>query len=174
MRCFIAVVPPPAVLAALAELPRPVEPGVRWTRPGTWHVTLRFLGDTDPAEVSRAMDALAGRHDPPGFPGPVEAELGPAVARLGRHVVCVPVHGLADLAAVVGEATAHLGAPPDPRPFAGHITLARLRARAACGVAGAPVRARFAVTEVVLFSSVLDREGPTHTALRGWPVGGPP
>ena len=58
-RLFVAVVPPDDVLEAVAALPRPQEPGVRWTRPDTWHVTLRFLGDrVDEATASRALAGL--------------------------------------------------------------------------------------------------------------------
>ena len=56
-RLFVAVVPPDDVLEAVAALPRPVEPGVRWTRPDTWHVTLRFLGDR--VDEGAAVAALA-------------------------------------------------------------------------------------------------------------------
>lgn len=159
-RLFVAVRPPAEVLALLAELPRPDEPGVRWVPPAQWHVTLRFLGEAD---VGAARDALAALADATaGIDRPVTAELGPAVSRLGRSVVCVPVQGLAPLAAAVVAVTDGLGDPPDPRPFTGHLTLARLRGRAACGIAGAPVSGRFDVTEVELVRSTLGSTGATH------------
>lgn len=156
-RLFIAVQPPDDVLDALAALPRPDEPGVRWTRREHWHVTLRFLGEADPAA---AAEALAGvdAHE-------AEAVLGPAVSRLGRFVVCVPVQGLDELAAAVRAATAAVGEPPDPRPFTGHLTLARLGRRAACGLTGTPFAARFPVREIELVQSVLTAEGPRHQVI---------
>ena len=157
-RLFVAVVPPDDVLEAVAALPRPQEPGVRWTRPDTWHVTLRFLGDrVDEATASRALAGLRA--------APAVAEVGPQVSRLGRNVVCLPVRGLDALAAAVADATVDVGDPPDPRPFAGHLTLARLRHRAACGLAGARFDVRFDVREVELVRSVLGAGGPTYETI---------
>jgi 2'-5' RNA ligase len=120
-------------------------------------VTLRFLGDADPAAAVEALD----RHRWP----QATAVLGPVVSRLGRSTVVVPVSGLEELARRVAEATSTIGLPPDPRPFAGHLTLARLRHRAACGVAGAALRARFEVRELVLVESELHPDGAIHRVL---------
>lgn len=154
-RLFLAVRPPPDVIHEIAALPRPTEPGVRWVPTDQWHVTLRFLGE---ATLVDATAALGG--------SPVlsqaEARIGPAVSRLGRSVVCLPVRGLDALAAAVAELTAGVGEPPPVRPFAGHLTLARLRHRAACGLAGTPFHATFTVTEVELVRSELGDRGATH------------
>ncbi len=156
-RLFVAALPDDPVRAALSALPRPLEPGVRWVPPEQWHVTLRFFGDAEPAPVIEVLD----RHQWPG----ATAVLGPVVSRLGRSTVVVPVRGLDELARRVGDATAGIGLPPDPRPFAGHLTLARLRHRAACGVAGAGIRARFEVHELVLVESELHPDGAIHRVL---------
>ena len=175
-RLFVAARPPEEVRAALERLPRPVEPGVRWVPPDQWHVTLRFLGDADADEVLEALTEPTV-HDAPGSEcprslrgwasgaGAISAVLGPVVSRLGRDVVVLPVRGLDDLARSVVDATAHLGTPPDPRGFAGHLTLARLRHRAACGVAGARFTARWDVEELELVSSELAPDGARHTVL---------
>jgi RNA 2',3'-cyclic 3'-phosphodiesterase len=154
-RLFVAVIPPDDVLDAIDALPRPVESGVRWTRREQWHVTLRFLGE---ASIDDAVDALEGLDAAPG-----RAVVGPAVSRLGRNVVCLPVHGLDALAAGVVEATAAVGEPPDPRPFTGHITLARLSRRGTCGLAGEPFSAAFEAEQVRLVRSRLTDAGPEYT-----------
>lgn len=163
-RLFVAVLPPPDVVRAIDALPRPEEPGVRWEPPGLAHVTLRFLGDVDP---ELAVGRLSGRPLPP-----ATAVLGPQVSRLGRSIVCVPVAGLDDLAADVWSATDGLGEPPAQR-FAGHITVARLRNRAACGIAGQRFAATFGVTEVVLMRSHLPTDGRSrrYESLEAFPVG---
>jgi len=161
-RLFVAVWPPPDVVTALHSLPRPDEPGVRWVPAERWHVTLRFLGDASIGEVSEALDRAH-------LPG-ATAVLGPVVSRLGLDAVVVPVAGLDRLAAAVTHATAALGRPPDPRPFAGHLTLARLRHRAACGIAGSPVHGSFGVTEVALVESGNDGDGLRYTTVRTWPT----
>lgn len=164
-RLFVAVTPPDEVLDAIAGLPRPDEPGVRWTTRPSWHVTLRFLGnDVDEDEALAAVDALVAP--------PAVAELGPAVSRLGRNVVCLPVAGLDALAATVREATADVGDPPEARRFAGHLTLARLKHRAACGVAGTAFQARFDVQAVELVRSILGQSGPTYEVLARQPLTG--
>lgn len=161
-RLFVAAWPSAEVCDALAALGRPDEPGVRWTTRDQWHVTLRFLGT---ANVDDAVAALATIDAPAAV-----AELGPVVSRLGRDAVVVPVHGLDELAARVVFATAHVGEPPDPRPFTGHLTLARLRARAACGIAGSPLRASFAVHEVALVRSDTPPDGARYTAIATQPL----
>ncbi len=144
-RLFLAVWPPRDVLERLAALPRPDEPGVRWVPDERLHLTLRFLGEADPDVVDAALTNLE-------LPA-ARVTLGPVVGRLGRNVVVLPAAGLDELAAAVRNATSGIGRPPDPRPFAGHLTLARLKQRAACGIAGAPFRATFPVKEVALVES---------------------
>ncbi len=156
-RLFLAA-PIPESLRALmaARLPRPDEPGVRWVPAHQWHVTLRFVGEVDDTGEATLIAAL-DRLDAPA----AAARLGPRVSRLGRNVVCLPVSGLDELAESVRVATAAVGDPPD-RPFVGHLTLARLRDRAACGVTGMAVDLGFDVNEVVLLRSTLGPEGAAH------------
>jgi 2'-5' RNA ligase len=53
MRLFVAIIPPPEVAAELSRRLRPLRsspqaatpPGLRWTSPDSWHVTLAFLGE---------------------------------------------------------------------------------------------------------------------------------
>jgi 2'-5' RNA ligase len=113
--------PPDDVLDAIESLPRPSLDGVRWTTRDQWHVTLRFLGDADIRALREALDGV-------GAPV-IDAHLGPAVRRLGRGVLCVPVTGLERLAAAVIDATRAIGHPPDHRTFRGHVTLARVSGR---------------------------------------------
>ncbi len=155
----MAVWLPDDVQALVAALPRPDEPGVRWVPPHQWHLTLRFFGEADQDSVAGALAPLRS--------APVEAVVGPAVSRLGRRVLCLPVQGLDELAQQVADLTAGLGQPPDPRPFNGHITLARLGRRGSCRLAGHRLTTRFTVAEVALVRSVTRAEGPTyHTELR--------
>jgi RNA 2',3'-cyclic 3'-phosphodiesterase len=84
----------------------------------------------------------------------------------------VPVAGLDDLAAAVATATAEVGEPPDPRPFAGHLTLARLRRRGSCRLAGHKVQARMTVPEVTLVASTLGADGPAYRTVATFPLDG--
>jgi 2'-5' RNA ligase len=144
-RLFVGVWPPEEVLDVVEGLRR--EGRARWTRREQWHVTLRFLGEAEPAAAIAALATLRA--------SAAGAVLGPTVRRLGRGVVQVPVAGLDDLAAAVTAATAGIGVEPERRPFRGHLTLARVDGKVPPGVLGQPITARFPVDEVCLVASHL-------------------
>jgi 2'-5' RNA ligase len=165
-RLFIAVVPPEEVLEAVAALPRPSLEGLRWTDREQWHATLRFLGRVDAAEpVVEALSSI-------GLPG-AEAVAGPEVCRFGQRVLHVPVTGLEDVAGAVVRATAGLGQPPEDRPFAGHLTLARVRKgsrvdlRSLCGAA---ISGCWPVAEVCLIESHLSSAGARYEVAHRFPM----
>ena len=145
------------MLDAVAELDRPEVDGVRWTRRDQWHVTLRFLGSCDESDAAVALARVVGER--------CVATVGPAVERLGRGVVVLPVGGLDVLAAAVVEATADVGQPPEDRPFRGHLTLARCKRR--LPPLGAPLSATFPVDEVCLVRSA----GGRYDTLTSVPLG---
>jgi 2'-5' RNA ligase len=168
VRLFVSVSPPEHVIEMLRGLDRPDDARLRWTTPDQWHVTLRFLGEVDAPEpvadaLRRVPDALAAAGV-----GEVRATLGPRVAWFsGRQVLQVPVSGLDALAHLVVDATARWGRPPEDRPFAGHLTLARARGRARgpADLAGTPVSAEWPVTAILLMSSVLGGRGARYDTL---------
>lgn len=150
MRLFVAVWPTDEVLDAVAALPRPAHPGLRWTTRDQWHVTLRFLGSVEDVDGARA--ALCGV-----AAAAADVEVGPEVGRFGRRILHVPTAGLDAIAAATVQAMRNIGEPSDPRPFHGHLTLARsgrggadLRA-----LAGAPISGRWRAREVTLVRSHL-------------------
>jgi 2'-5' RNA ligase len=159
-RLFVAVWPPPDVVDRLGVLPRSEQRGVRWVSPENCHVTLRFLGEAEPAAVAACLD---GRRMPA-----TTAVLGPAVRRLGRGMVVVPVAGLDELASIVGEATAGVGVAPDQRPFRGHVTVARIKSGATCELLGTALHTEFPVTEVTLVRSTLSHHGATYEVVERW------
>jgi len=171
VRLFVAVWPPDDVVDVLADLPRPDVAGVRWTTPGQWHVTLRFLGRVASDDVEQVTGTF-GRIDV-GSAGPVSAEMGPATACLGRGILQVPVQGLDELARATVEATADVGQPPEDRPFHGHLTLARARGRKGDlrRLRGAPLAARWKVAELTLVASTPHREGSRYEVVASLPLG---
>lgn len=174
-RLFVAVWPPDDVLDVIRAIPRPEVPGLRWTRPDHWHVTLRFLGsvpDIDPV-VEALSGSVAGRAPA------TEAVLGPAVDRFGRRVLQVPVAGVEALAGAVVASTSGIGRPPDDRPFHGHVTLARVSERASVDLrplTGAPVSARWEVDQVALVRTDLSGAAPRYEEVAAFPLddGEPP
>lgn len=67
IRAFIALPLPQEVQSALGEISRQLSSqsqGVKWVKPENIHLTLRFLGDTDPAKVadlSAGLDEIAAQ-----------------------------------------------------------------------------------------------------------------
>ena len=165
-RLFVSVMLPDDIRNGLESLDRPDVPGLRWTAPEQWHLTVRFLGQEDPSLVIPALrDArLPVTH----------VRLGPRVRRLSGRVAMVPATGLADLARVVRHCTKKLGVPIDRR-FGGHVTLARWRGKGSLPVAavGQDFEETFVVHEINLMRSVLDTQGAIHTSLARFPVPSP-
>lgn len=157
-RLFVAVWPPDDVLDLVAGLPRPEIDGLRWTTREQWHVTLRFFGTV---EVEAAADALRSVSA-----SAASVVLGPETGRFGKRVLHVPVGGLDAVAKAVVEATEKVGKPPEPRPFKGHLTLARARDRRRGvdlrGMVGTPIAAEWRVTEVCLVESRLNPKGAQY------------
>lgn len=165
-RLFIAVWPPDEVVEELRALPRKDQRSVRFLPPENWHVTLRFLGDTDVGAVADALDGLRAES--------TAARLGPGVDLLGERAVVVPVHGLDDLAATVTERTEDLGARPRSR-FVGHLTLARVKPYALTPsglprALGMTVEAEFTVDEIALVASRLHPDGARYDTVATWPL----
>ena len=180
-RLFIAVPVADDVRLALGELMEkvagaPIDERAfgqpRWVRVDGLHLTLRFLGATpDPRqqELAAALDASASGVRPfeislaggGAFPNPSR----PRVLWIGI------AEGSAQLSALAGRVSAELqrlGWPPEDRPFAPHLTLARTD-----GVPGAEDRARrlmelaqglrltWRADRLVLYRSILGR-GPAR------------
>ena len=159
-RLFVAGWPPDDVLDRVAALERPAIEGLRWTGADQWHITLRFLGETDVTPVTaalRGVDVAAAR-----------AQLGPAIGRFDHRVLHLPVRGLEGLARAVVAATATLGRPPDDRPFRGHLTLARVTKNARVDLrrlTGVPLEATWEATSFCLVESRLSPAGSHYSVL---------
>jgi 2'-5' RNA ligase len=151
-RLFVAVRPPPEVVALLASLERPAVPGVRWSVPEQWLVKLRPLGHVAGRVVPALADALEAELD--GAPA-TACRLGPATRRLAGQWLGVPVDGLDDLAAVVFEATQELVPVTHPQPFQADVVLAR--GRVPRELAGRAVAGAWTARSVALLA---DRSSP--------------
>lgn len=120
-----------AVYEATASLRAAIPAGVAWVREPSLHVTLKFLGDREPAFVDALVQSLRD-----GLRGcrPAEVRLGgigafPALDRprvLWLGVASNP--GLARLYQEVEAASAALNVPREQRRFHPHVTLGRVRA----------------------------------------------
>lgn len=172
VRCFVAVWPSSEVVTALAAIPRPTVPGLRWARPDQWHVTLRFFGHLDQTDVASAVERL--RRVASNCGRPLIASGGPASRFLGPGLIVWPVSGLSALAQATETATAELGEPPEGRRFFGHLTIAR--ARRGQDLRGSrhllsPLAADWDVSTICLVESRLHPDGARYANVVEIPLG---
>jgi 2'-5' RNA ligase len=190
VRLFVAVLPPAAAAAELAEAVGPLRrlpdaSALRWTAPEGWHFTLAFLGEVADAvrpELDERLGRAALRH------GPYELRMSGG-GRFGDRALWAGAEGelagLARLADSVRAAARRAGAPPDDEHgFRPHLTLARTPRGAAVrlrpfadGLAGFHGSA-WTVDTLCLVSSALPRSGtpgeqPHYTTVAAWPLGRP-
>ncbi|MGQ7350434.1 RNA 2',3'-cyclic phosphodiesterase [Quadrisphaera oryzae] len=138
MRLFVSLEPPPEALQpvadAVVELGR--VPGVRWSPPSRWHVTLAFLGDLDDDDVRRLAPPLRSAV---AAAGPVRLRLA-GTGTFGTSVLWAGVAGdverLSSLAAGVAGAARAAGLGLEERPYRPHVTLARAAGRGGAGALG--------------------------------------
>lgn len=190
-RTFIAIELPDESRAALtrqrARLAR-VLPEIRWVEPATWHITLAFLGELDDKTLVAATDAArsAARE---GRPCDVRIEgLGTFGSRRAPRVVWAGVGGevaqLRALHARLASALADHGFAPGARPFAPHLTLARVksplqadaleRLRAEEEAAAGHELAAWRATQLSVMKSQLLQRGAQYSCLHAFPLGGQP
>ena len=183
MRVFLAVPGDPEWIASAREFGerwRPKLPPASWTRPGTWHLTLRFLGESEEAAAARFADAIGAAPPipevslPPGGPVVFPPHGRPRVVGVG-FAPGPGAEALAEAARTAERAARAIGGEPEERPYRPHVTLARLREpwgrgpveafRAAA--AGWPFP-DWRVRSIVLYASRLDPSGAVHTPLKEW------
>jgi RNA 2',3'-cyclic 3'-phosphodiesterase len=146
VRLFIAIDIPENIRTGFASLLkefRAVAPQAKWVRAENLHVTLKFLGETEPAKLGALQNVLAGVRSP----APVNLEfrgLGffpnekrPRVFWAGMEAS----PNMKTLAADIDQAAHRLGFPLEARPFTPHLTLARF------SLPGIPPKLLLAVNE---------------------------
>jgi 2'-5' RNA ligase len=153
-------------------------PDLRWSEPDGWHVTLAFLGNTDPSAVPGLVSALRDVID--GLAafrletGGIGAFPRPGAAQAIWYGVSDPHHQLTELAAGVQAAVL----PSSERArFRPHLTLARSRVRrgeplGAWLASLDPPPGRLTVGGLTLFRSHLGRGPARYEALARLPLSG--
>ena len=182
LRLFIAVELPAIVRKRLADVAGELRAmgleRLRWVKPENIHITLKFLGEAPAERRPEIEDALRAAAE---GVAPHELTLG-ALGKFGGRqsprVLWVDVRGDVDVLKAlqkrVNGRIVPLGFPADERPFAAHLTLARVPQEIAKHVARPLSEAIGAVTvpdppipvrEVVLMRSELRPGGPLYTRL---------
>jgi 2'-5' RNA ligase len=127
LRLFVGIGFPPELKLRMSLLCTGV-PGAKWVDPGNFHLTLRFIGEIGEdiaADVDDALLRVRARSFTLQIAGMGVFGGGDKPRSLWAGVERTP--GLGGLRDKVEQALLRVGLPPEPRKFAPHITLARLR-----------------------------------------------
>ncbi|MDP2857371.1 MAG: RNA 2',3'-cyclic phosphodiesterase [Bacillota bacterium] len=192
MRLFVACLLPPGlrqeltgVRAALGGLQGRGIQGLKWVEMQNLHVTLKFLGEVEAADVRRvdhALDSCSPKASP--FACRV-AGIGAFPSDSSLRVLWAGIDAGAEemgmLAGTIEKALHPLGFPRERRGFAAHITLARARDRASMPSPddlppGLSVKmfGEFRVEHFSLMKSDLRPHGPVYSELSSYPLTGRP
>jgi len=154
-------------------------PGVRWSRPETLHLTLRFFGEIAAESLERAAKLVLSVN-PLGSPfelplsglGAFPTAARPRVLWLG-FAASPP---LQNLFAQLEELLSRAGIPREPRPFVPHLTLGRAKGRLPditrlLQQHSETVRGVLPIERIVIYRSRLLPGGAEHTPLYTFELG---
>ena len=185
MRSFIAFKPPEGIARHIGRLQAHLRSeGIeaRWVKPANIHLTLKFLGETDPArdgDIRRAMQASVADQ------APLNLALGglggfPTISRprVLWQAVAKEVERLQAIQQRLEALLVPCGFPRERRPFRGHLTIGRIRhpkrwrpemATIVKGMPDLPLQP-FVVDALVWYQSRLLPGGAEYTALARVPL----
>ena len=179
IRTFIAIEIPQDVISDIDEIQQALKSyrfSIKWVRPESIHLTLKFLGNIDPAAVESINRVLKTTVD--SFkPFSIQAKgLGvfPGVKR--PRVIWMGIVGqkdrLAGLQRNLDKNLNDIGFARDKRPFKGHLTLGRAKGRIDARRIGSVLTEYsnfeaqpFTVGSLILYKSELLPTGAVYTKL---------
>jgi len=184
MRTFVAIDLEPELKRVLEDLIRKLKrtgADVRWSGAEGMHLTLKFLGEVEPAAVplvEQTVGAAASKHSR--FPltlrgsGTFPPGRSPRVLWVG----IAEVSPLIDLQKAVEAGLDGVGYPPETRPFHPHLTLARVRGGARIQEAVTELETyretvfgEMTVRKITLFQSLLKPLGAEYKVVREFELG---
>ncbi len=174
MRIFVGLELPEAISEQLLGLRCDIE-AARWHSAKQLHLTLHFLGELSQEQLQRAQEAVAAVDS-----CCLELRLegvgcfGSGSSRGALWAGVSPLQPVSALHRDLGEALQGRGFTPERRPFAPHITLARLKAPAAVddflqehqALRSEP----FLLDQVSIFSSSPGPQGSDYEVLHRYPL----
>ena len=179
IRTFIAVEIPENITAGIRELQQGLKNygfDIRWVRPENIHLTLKFLGHVQSADIENIFSAIS--RTVVGIASiPLQAKgLGvfPGIKR--PRIIWVGLTGqlelLMRLQKTLDANLKNIGFPPEKRPFKGHLTIGRIKAKMNSKTFGDALIAfrkfeseTFIVDKIILFKSELKPKGAVYTNL---------
>lgn len=155
---------------------------VKWTRPEHIHLTMKFLGNTEPAMLPVLREAIAELVGPL-FPFEVEAR---GVGFFpGPHKPRIIWSGFDDESAevlsllhrAIERDLGEIGIEQDDKPFRPHVTLGRVKSRKRpdfTRLVDQIERRSYGksyIKDIILYESKLDHEGPHYTVVDRFALG---
>ena len=179
IRAFIAFDLPEQVVSAISNIQADVKSdkfNIKCVRPENIHLTLKFLGNINPAAVEQ-IGAVMREAVKPFSPFNLQAKgLGVFPGLKRPRVIWIGVGGQIDL--LIGlqkkldEDLSASGFPREKRPFKGHLTLGRLKGKIDSDQIAAVVKKysdfeseNFTAEAIILYSSDLQPSGAVYTQL---------
>ncbi|MBI2816776.1 MAG: RNA 2',3'-cyclic phosphodiesterase [Acidobacteria bacterium] len=182
MRTFIAIDIPEKIRASIGELMATLKPAatnIRWSRPEGLHITLKFLGELQPARIEQVKQSLSQIHLAASFQVAIQGagffpnERSPRVMWLGIAAGAE----LAELASRVEESLMPLGFEKENRPYSPHLTMGRINPPGKIFTVQELLRRReplafgsFTATEFFLYESKPSRNGSVYNKIAGFGI----
>jgi 2'-5' RNA ligase len=184
LRSFVAFELPDDVRSALRRVQQELKAhdfAVRWVRPEGIHLTLKFLGDIEPAQIDGIADRLAAAARGYGSVSLSAKGIGvfphlrrPRVLWTG---LAGDVRRLSELQGRVDAGLAEAGFRREKRSFKGHLTLGRFKARVesrqverALEIFADFETEPFSADRIMLFKSELKPTGAVYSILKHIPL----
>jgi len=180
IRTFIAIELPSEVKTLLDNVQQGLKSlplKAKWVRPQNIHLTLKFLGDINPANIEDIGQAMAHAADECAPFSLSVAGIGffPGIKR--PRVVWAGLGGeteiLLNLQRRLAQRLAAIGFPKEKRPFKAHLTLGRIRHTVSPRIVGSAIEdysnlgnLQFDADRIILFKSDLKPTGAVYSPLK--------
>jgi len=185
IRTFIAIELPDKIQSDIRQLKHSFLPyrfDIRWVKPLNMHLTIKFLGDVDPADldtIGKLLSDIAGNF--PRF-DLIPRGLGVFPSLKRPRVIWIGIAGQTDVLGSIQQSVNgglnEIGFTTEKRPFRGHLTFGRIKSRVdqdrlldALHAQQKFVSKAFTVENLVMFKSELTPSGPIYTKLYEVPLG---
>jgi len=179
IRTFVAIELPGKIISSISKVQEDIRSygfKIRWVKPENIHLTLKFLGNVKKADIEKVGEAI---YESVKEYSPITLRakgIGafPGIKR--PRVIWVGISGQLDLLVglqkTLDEKLEAIGFPKENRPFRGHLTLGRVKAKIDpkrfCDALNELVRFEsetFVADRIILFKSELKPTGAVYTKL---------
>jgi 2'-5' RNA ligase len=185
-RAFVAIDLPESVRSTLGKVQEALKTygfRVKWVRPQSIHLTLKFLGNINAARTDAVFNAMLQAASGCGALDLIPVGIGVFPHARRPRVIWVGIDGQLDrlkrLQNSLDSHLADLGFPAESRPFKGHLTLGRVKGKIPAGRMREALEKHekveaegFEANHMILFKSELQPTGAVYTQIKQVPLDG--